>query len=169
MSIGIKLPNGRHSRVIPRNTPLPVDRNFTISTSADEQLSLSVPFYQGESDLPEGNEYLGALKIVDLPPRPKGQTRCKIDLTVTNESLIRIKVSDMLTGAPLSARFDSWAGLRQTLSVEVFGDEPVLSGMVQTGVVNVPPSLKEQGNPFRRFWTWMTGRRRPEDTDTEQA
>jgi hypothetical protein len=119
---------------------------------------MSLPFYQGESDLLEGNELLGILKIEQMPARPRGQTRCRVDLTVTQESLLQIKVSDMLSGAPLNARFDGTSSHRQAMSVQVFGDEPVLPGMVQSGVVNVPAAAAAQRNPFRRFWSWLTGR-----------
>ena len=154
--------------MIHRNTPLPAGKSFTLSTSADRQAGLAVPFYQGESDLPEGNEVLGVLKVTDLPARPRGQTRCTINLTVTGESLLRIKVSDLLSGAPLNARFDTDGSTRQALNVEVFGDEPVLSGMVKTGVVNVPHTLKARTNPFKRFWSWMTGRRGAGDAESDQ-
>ncbi|MBI5527299.1 MAG: hypothetical protein HY897_13270, partial [Deltaproteobacteria bacterium] len=50
-------------------------------------------------------------------------------------------------------------------NVQVFGDEPVLSGIVQSGVFNVPPALAARRNVFSRFWSWLSRRRPPEDSE----
>ncbi len=59
--IGIALADGRFSRVLDTNTPLPCEKTCVVPARPGEGLELAI--YQGERALADENEYLGALRV----------------------------------------------------------------------------------------------------------
>src|SRR5438105_14866042 len=59
MSVGIGLPGGRFKKIVERNTPLPHRRGYTIASTRDDQKTLEIAVFQGDSEKAQENEYLG--------------------------------------------------------------------------------------------------------------
>jgi molecular chaperone DnaK len=59
--IGIGLSGGRLARVLDRNTPLPVEKLYTVPSTPGAPVRLAI--YQGDAELAEETEYLGVLTI----------------------------------------------------------------------------------------------------------
>ncbi len=72
MTIGLAMPGGAFQRVIERNTPLPAQRSFAVSTSRDNEEVLELSIFQGEDNHISANEYLGTVRLEGLPAGPEG-------------------------------------------------------------------------------------------------
>jgi molecular chaperone HscC len=70
---GIEVKAGYFTPIIHRNTTIPVSKEMTFGTMHANQREVVVDVYQGENRLIEKNHKLGELKVVGIPPGPKGQ------------------------------------------------------------------------------------------------
>jgi molecular chaperone DnaK len=107
MSIGVGLPGGRFKKVIERNTSLPHKKTYSIWTSQDDQKTLEIPIFQGESERAQQNEYLGTLVVPDLPPGTKGNVVFDIIFSVSAESILTVTAEERGTRRSVSATFST--------------------------------------------------------------
>jgi len=124
MSIGVGLPGGRFKKVVERNTSLPHKKTYSIWTSQDDQKTLEIPIFQGESERAQQNEYLGTLVVPDLPPGTKGNVVFDIIFSVSAESILTVTAEERGTRRSVSATFstqDSPDALKQR---NAFAAEP---------------------------------------------
>jgi molecular chaperone HscC len=70
---GIEVKAGYFTPIIHRNTTIPVSKEMTFGTMHANQREVVVDVYQGENRMIEKNHKLGELKVVGIPPGPKGQ------------------------------------------------------------------------------------------------
>jgi molecular chaperone DnaK len=107
MSIGIALPGGRFKKIIERNTSLPHRKTHSIWTSEDQQKTLEIPVFQGESDRAQDNEYLGTLIVPDLPPGTKGNVVFDLVFSVSAESILTVTAEERGTARTVTATFST--------------------------------------------------------------
>ncbi|HZC79917.1 MAG TPA: Hsp70 family protein, partial [Ktedonobacterales bacterium] len=145
MSIGVGLPGGRFKKIIERNTSLPHKKSLSISTTRDDQPSLEIVVFQGESDKAQENEYLGTLVIPGLPKGPRGVAAFEIVFSISAEAILTVTAEDKKSGrtvtATLSTR-DTPAEVKKRLA-----DSPVSD----TGVPQVNGSEGGGGG----FFGWL--------------
>ncbi len=98
MSIGVGLPGGRFKPIIPRNTKLPFQKSYIISTTRDNQTEIDILIFQGESDRITENEYLGTLSIKNIRKAPRGENKFEIKFKLNNECLLTVSAKDLQTG-----------------------------------------------------------------------
>ncbi len=98
MSIGIGLPGGRVRTILKRNTALPVRKQYGLATSTAGQTSIELVVVQGESDLAKECEYLGTLRLEELPPAPAGAVKLALTFDVGAEGLLAATARDAASG-----------------------------------------------------------------------
>jgi molecular chaperone DnaK len=109
MSVGIGLPGGRFKKVTERNTTLPHRRNYTIASTRDDQRTLEIAVFQGESDKAQENEYLGTLTVNDLPKGPRGSVQFDVVFDLSPEALLTVTAEEHGTERTVSATFTTRA------------------------------------------------------------
>jgi molecular chaperone DnaK len=109
MSVGIGLPGGRFKKVIERNTPLPHRRGYTIASTRDDQKTLEIAVFQGESDKAQENEYLGTLTVNDLPKGPRGSAQFDVMFSLSAEALLTVTAEEHGTARTVIATFTTKA------------------------------------------------------------
>jgi molecular chaperone DnaK len=107
MAIGVGLPGGRFKAVMERNSALPASKTYVLTTYRDNQAELEVSIFQGDSDRTAENEFLGTLKMVGLPKRPRGQVQVSITFEVNSESLLKVTAKEEATGREISSTFST--------------------------------------------------------------
>jgi molecular chaperone DnaK len=107
ISIGVGLPGGRFRKILERNSPLPHRKAMTLATTRDDQDSLEIIVFQGESDRAQDNEYLGTLHVPDLPPGPRGSHEFEIVFELSPEALLSITARNQKTGHTLTSIFST--------------------------------------------------------------
>jgi molecular chaperone HscC len=83
--------------IIERNSPVPISRSQTLTTINDNQRSVRVTVYQGESLRPEGNILLGELDIA-VPPAPAGKESIEVRFTYDINGALETEVTVKSTG-----------------------------------------------------------------------
>ena len=86
------------SPIIERNTPIPASRSRFYSTVADNQRSIHVRVFQGESRKLTDNVALGDIDVV-VPSRPAGQVGVEVRFTYDTSGVLDVDVSVPATGA----------------------------------------------------------------------
>jgi molecular chaperone DnaK len=142
MSIGIGLPGGRVKTIIEQNTPLPARKQYGLATTRDGQTDFELVVLQGESSEASGCEYLGTLRLADLPPGPRGMVKIAVTFELGAECLLTVTARELNTGrkvqAVMSAREGSQAARSRLDGGVVKGATG--SFAVQTGSLPTPPA-----------------------------
>ncbi|HEY6910274.1 MAG TPA: Hsp70 family protein [Myxococcales bacterium] len=107
MSIGVGLPGGRFKKIVDRNTALPFRKVMNLATTRDDQESLEIVVFQGESDVAQENEYLGTLLVAGLEKAPRGSEPFEIEFSLSPEALLTLTAQSQKTGRTLTATFST--------------------------------------------------------------
>ena len=107
MSIGVGLPGGRFKKIVERNTSLPHKRSYAIGTSRDDQPTLEIVVFQGESDRAQENEYLGTLVVPNLPKGARGTVSFDIMFSLSAESILTVTAEEKATARTVTASFST--------------------------------------------------------------
>lgn len=92
----------RFSPIIERNTPVPVSRVQSYSTTTDNQRTINLDVRQGESPIGSDNLHLGKLDI-DVPARKAGQVGIDVRFSYDANGLLDVDASDRQTGHATNA------------------------------------------------------------------
>ena len=103
MTIGVAMPGGGFKRVIERNSPLPTQRSFAISTSQDNEERMELSVFQGEDNHISANEYLGTVRMEGLPKGPKGSVRVAVTLKLDSECVLHVEAREYSTRKEVKA------------------------------------------------------------------
>ncbi len=98
VSIGIGIPGGRFMRVLEGGTALPTTKTYTIRTFKDDQDTLELAVFQGESDRVVDNEYLGTMTISGITKAPKGAVQLEITFSLDQECLLKVSSRELQSG-----------------------------------------------------------------------
>jgi molecular chaperone DnaK len=133
--------------IIERNTPLPVRKQYGLSTTRDGQTEFELVILQGEGERAADCEYLGTLRLEGLPPGPRGMVRIAVTFELGAECLLTVTARDLNANrqvqAVMSAREGASAAKRR---LEAEGTEPGLAAPA-------PPAGRGGiGGAFRRLF-----------------
>jgi molecular chaperone DnaK len=100
ISIGVGLPGGgeRVKRVIERNSPLPVRKEYQLATTKDDQPTFDLWVFEGEGATAAECQYLGTLQLTGLPRGPKGSVRIAVAFELGEECLLTVRAREMGSG-----------------------------------------------------------------------
>ncbi len=98
LSLGIMTYGGYFTRLIPKNTPVPTKKSHIFTTVKDNQRSVKISVYQGESDIAEENELLGEFVLTDIPPAPRGVPEIEVTFSINSDGIVSVSARDLATG-----------------------------------------------------------------------
>ena len=98
MPIGINKVDGSMHVLFQKNQPLPDYKTRTLTTSKDNQRSIMLRIYQGESRMVADNELLGTFDFKGIRPAPKGQVQIEVTFHIDSEGILNLTARDKATG-----------------------------------------------------------------------
>ncbi len=98
MPIGINKVDGTMHVLFQKNQPLPDYKTRTLTTSKDNQRSIMLRIYQGESRLVAENELLGTFVFSGIRPATKGQVQIEVTFHIDSEGILNLSARDKATG-----------------------------------------------------------------------
>lgn len=98
LSLGIETMGGLMEKVISRNTPIPVIKEQTFTTSENGQTSIKIKILQGERETSENNTHLGEFILAGLEPKPAGIPRVIVRFSVDVDGILVITAIDESSG-----------------------------------------------------------------------
>ncbi|MCB9780156.1 MAG: Hsp70 family protein [Alphaproteobacteria bacterium] len=98
MPIGINKVDGTMHVLFQKNQPLPDYKTRTLTTSKDNQRSIMLRIYQGESRKVAENELLGTFVFSGIRPASKGQVQIEVTFHIDSEGILNLSARDKATG-----------------------------------------------------------------------
>ncbi len=98
LSLGIETLGGVFTRIIDRNTTIPVKKSQVFSTAADGQSSVEVNVLQGERPMAHDNKSLGIFHLDGIPPAPRGVPQIEVTFDIDANGIVHVSAKDRGTG-----------------------------------------------------------------------
>ncbi|MFF7276466.1 molecular chaperone DnaK [Streptomyces griseorubiginosus] len=98
LSLGVETRGGVMTKIIERNTTIPVRRTETFSTAEDNQPAVDVVVLQGERELAADNRVLGRFQLTDIRPAPRGEPQIEVIFDVDANGILNVTARDKDTG-----------------------------------------------------------------------
>ena len=114
LSLGIETLGGVSTKVIEKNTTIPISRSQTFSTAADNQTSVEIHVLQGEREMANQNRSLGRFDLVGIPPAPRGVPQVEVTFDIDANGIVHVSAKDLGTGKEQKIRIESSSGLNET-------------------------------------------------------
>jgi molecular chaperone DnaK len=113
LSLGIETMGGVMTRLIDRNTTIPVRKSEVFSTAEDNQQAVSILVLQGEREMASGNKVLGRFDLTGIPPAPRGMPQIEVTFDIDANGIVNVSAKDRATGKEQSIQITSSSGLSQ--------------------------------------------------------
>lgn len=97
LSLGIRVVDDRMSTVIPRNTPIPIQKTKVFTTTEDDQEMVTIAVVQGEHAKASKNRSLGRFHLSGLPRLPAGKARVEVQFSIDTDGIVNVTAEDMET------------------------------------------------------------------------
>ncbi|MEX1098332.1 MAG: molecular chaperone DnaK [Planctomycetales bacterium] len=111
LSLGIETEGGIMTKLVERNTTIPVTKKETFSTAADNQTAVTVRVFQGEREMAADNRLLGQFNLEGLPPAPRGVPQIEVAFDIDVNGILNVSAKDRGTGKETSVRIEESSGL----------------------------------------------------------
>ncbi|GAA0923498.1 molecular chaperone DnaK [Pseudonocardia zijingensis] len=99
LSLGVETQGGVMTKVIERNTTIPVRRSETFTTATDNQPAVDVVVLQGERELAADNRVLGRFQLTDIRPARRGEPQIDVTFDIDANGILHVTAKDKDTGA----------------------------------------------------------------------
>jgi molecular chaperone DnaK len=113
LSLGLETRGGLFTRIIERNSTIPLRNSLTFTTVVDNQSSVEIHILQGEREISSGNRSLGKFELVGIPSAPRGVPQIDVTFEVDANGIVSVSATDKATGREQQMRITPTSGLSQ--------------------------------------------------------
>src|SRR3954449_12266266 len=99
LSLGVETMGGLMTKVIERNTTIPVRRSEVFSTATDNQPAVDIVVLQGERERAADNRVLGRFQLTGIRPAPRGEPQIEVIFDIDANGILNVTARDKDTGA----------------------------------------------------------------------
>ena len=98
LSLGIETLGGVFTKLIDRNTTIPVKKSQVFSTAVDNQPEVSIHVLQGERQFAKDNKTLGRFELTGIMPAPRGIPQIEVTFDIDANGIVHVSAKDLGTG-----------------------------------------------------------------------
>src|SRR5256712_2508326 len=98
LSLGVETLGGVMTKLIERNTTIPVRRSETFSTADDNQTAVDIHVLQGERELARDNRTLGHFRLEGIAPAPRGLAQIDVSFDIDANGILTVTARDKTAG-----------------------------------------------------------------------
>jgi molecular chaperone DnaK len=102
LSLGVETKGGVFTKLIDRNTTVPVRKSEIFSTADNNQTGVEVHVLQGERAMASDNKSLGRFKLDGIPPMPAGMPQIEIAYDIDANGILHVHAKEKSTGKEAS-------------------------------------------------------------------
>ncbi|WP_309894230.1 molecular chaperone DnaK [Archangium sp.] len=113
LSLRIGTVGGYTEKVIDKNTPVPIDRSKTFTTSRDGQEKVKIRVYQGESNRAEECEMLGEFEFSGFRIGYRGEVKIEVTFEINTDGMVNVSAEDVDTGQKTSTTLTMSSGMSE--------------------------------------------------------
>jgi molecular chaperone DnaK len=107
LSLGIETPGGLFTRLIPRNTTIPVTAERIFTNAQDNQTVMDFNVLQGEREMAGDNIGLGSFQLTDIPELPRGKGRVEVMFEIDANGILQVSAQELHTGESAGIKIDA--------------------------------------------------------------
>lgn len=111
LSFGIETLGGVSTKIIERNTTIPISRSQIFSTAADNQTSVEIHVLQGEREMATHNKTIARFILDGIPPARRGTAQVEVAFDIDANGILNVKAKDKVTAKEQSVRIEASSGL----------------------------------------------------------
>lgn len=97
LSLGLETLGGVMTKLIERNTTIPVEKKQIFSTAADNQPGVEIHILQGEREMASDNKTLGKFILDGIPPAPRGVPQIEVTFAIDANGILNVSAKDLAT------------------------------------------------------------------------
>ncbi len=98
LSLGLETLGGVATRIVERNTTIPVKKSQVFSTAEDNQTTVEIHVLQGEREMARDNRTLGRFHLQGIPTAPRGMPQIEVAFDIDANGILHVSAKDMATG-----------------------------------------------------------------------
>jgi molecular chaperone DnaK len=114
LSLGVETLGGVMTKLIPRNTTIPVKKSEVFSTAQDGQTSVDVHVLQGEREMASNNKSLGNFRLDGIPTAPRGMPQIEVTFDIDANGILSVSAQDKASGKQQSITIQGASTLNET-------------------------------------------------------
>merc|ERR1712207_136107 len=114
LSLGVETLGGVMTKIIARNTTIPIKKSETFSTAVDNQTNVEIHILQGERELVVGNKSLGNFRLDGIPSANRGIPQIEVTFDIDVDGILSVKAREKETGVEQSVTIQGASTLNET-------------------------------------------------------
>ena len=122
LSLGIETKGGVMTKLIERNTTIPIQKSEIFTTAEDSQPSVEIHVLQGEREMSQFNKTLGKFQLVDLPPAPRGMPQIEVTFDIDANGIVHVSAKDKATNNEQSMTITGQSALEKDVIDQMVQD-----------------------------------------------
>ena len=142
LSLGVETLGGVMTKIIARNTTIPVKKSEMFSTAVDNQTNVEIHILQGERELVSGNKSLGNFRLDGIPKADRGVPQIEVTFDIDVDGLLSVKAKEVETGIEQSVTIQGASNLEQNEIEDMLADAEKYASVDQENRQNI--DLKNQ-------------------------
>ncbi len=113
LSLGVETLGSVLTKIIERNTTIPVKQTQTFTTAADFQTAVTIHVLQGERAMARDNISLGRFDLTGIPPAPRGIPQIEVTFDINADGVLEVNAKDLGTGKQMGITITASTKLSQ--------------------------------------------------------
>jgi molecular chaperone DnaK len=113
LSLRVGTVSGFTERIIDKNTPIPIEKSKTFTTSRDGQERVKIRVYQGESNKADECELLGEFEFSGFRVAYRGEVQIQVTFEIDPNGIVHVAATDLETGQRASTTISLSSGLTE--------------------------------------------------------
>ena len=113
LSLGLETLGGVMTKLIDRNTTIPVEKKQIFSTAADNQPAVEIHVLQGEREMAGDNRTLGKFILDGIPPAPRGVPQIEVTFAIDANGILNVSAKDLATNKKQDITITASTGLKE--------------------------------------------------------
>ena len=114
LSLGVETLGGVMTKIISRNTTIPVKKSEMFSTAVDNQTNVEIHILQGERELVAGNKSLGNFRLDGIPAAERGVPQIEVTFDIDVDGILSVKAREKETGVEQSVTIQGASNLNES-------------------------------------------------------
>jgi molecular chaperone DnaK len=112
-SLGIRTEGGMFTKIVEKNSTIPVRKSEIFSTAKDNQSFVRIQVYQGEKPMAADNKLIGTFDLVGIPPAPREVPQIEVAFDIDANGIVRVSATDLATNKEQAIKITPNSGLSQ--------------------------------------------------------